>query len=76
MANILVRDLPEGVHAALQAKAKKRHQSLQQYLSEELRNLAGRRDVNEILDEIDSRTGGEVGLSQAVQDLRSERERQ
>jgi len=38
MPNILVRDVPDDVHAALQRKAEHRHQSLQQYLAVELRH--------------------------------------
>lgn len=76
MPNVLVRDLPDDVHAALQRKAEERHQSLQQYLTSELRRLAERQEVSEVLDEIDHRHGGRVGLHQAVQDLSGERARQ
>ena len=75
MPNVLVRDLPEGVHAALQRKAQQRHQSLQQYLSSELRLLAERRQISDVLDGVDERRGGTVGLRQAVDDLRDERSR-
>ena len=40
MVNVLVRDLPEGVHARLVAEAKERGQSLQQYLRSALVRLA------------------------------------
>ncbi|MFN2617724.1 MAG: hypothetical protein ABR581_11495, partial [Thermoleophilaceae bacterium] len=40
MSNILVRGLPEDVHAALQRRAERRGQSLQQYLVQELTRLA------------------------------------
>lgn len=69
MPNVLVRDLPDDVHQALQRKAERRHQSLQQYLSVELRLLAERQQISDILDEVESRRGGRVGLSQAVNDL-------
>lgn len=73
MSNILVRNVPDDVHAALQRKAELRHQSLQQYLTSELRRLAERRQVSEILDGVEAHAGGRVGLRQAVQDLGEER---
>jgi plasmid stability protein len=73
MPNVLVRDVPEDVHAALQRKAERRHQSLQQYLAAELRNLATRRQVSDVLDDVDTRHGGRVGFAQAADDLADER---
>lgn len=75
MPNVLVRDLPDDVHAALQRKAERRHQSLQQYLTAELRHLAERPQLDDILDDIEKRHGGRVGLRQAVEDLAGERAR-
>lgn len=76
MSNVLVRDLPDDVHAALQRKAERRHQSLQQYLTVELRRLAERRQLDNVLDDVEQRSGGRVGLSVALDDLEDERERQ
>jgi hypothetical protein len=73
MANVLVRDVPEDVHAALQRKAERAHQSLQQYLAVELRRLAEQRSLGEVLDEIEAQRGGRVGLQEAVADLDGER---
>jgi plasmid stability protein len=75
MANLLVRDVPDGVHAALQRRAEQRGQSLQQYLAGELRRLAERPSLEEVLDRIERHRGGRVGLRQAVEDLRDERAR-
>jgi hypothetical protein len=75
MPNILVRDIPEDVHAALQRRAERRGQSLQQYLSGELRRLADRPGLEEVLDRIDRRRGGRVGLAQAAEDLADDRAR-
>lgn len=75
MANVLVRDLPEDVHAALQRRAERRGQSLQQYLAAELKRLADRPTLEEVLDRIDRRQGGSVGLRRAAADLAEERER-
>ena len=53
MPNVLVRDVPEDVHTALQRRAEQRGQSLQQYLAGELRRLAERPSVDEVLDRIE-----------------------
>ena len=73
--NVLVRDLPDDVHAALQRRAERRGQSLQQYLAGELRRLAEQPTVDEVLEGIEQRRGGAVGLAQAAEDLRDERAR-
>ena len=69
MPNLLVRDVPDEVHAALQRRADRRGQSLQQFLTGELRRLAERPSVDEVLDRIESHRGGRVGLAQAADDL-------
>lgn len=68
-----VRDVPAGVHAALQRRAERRGQSLQQFLAAELRRLAERPSVDEVLDRIGQRSGGRVGLRTAAEDLAEER---
>ena len=73
MPNVLVRDVPDEVHSALQRKAKQRHQSLQQYLSAELRLLAARRSIDDVLDDVDAQRGGRVGFAAASADLDEER---
>ncbi|MPZ14862.1 MAG: hypothetical protein GEU73_10650 [Chloroflexi bacterium] len=75
MPNVLVRDIPEDVHAALQRRAEQRGQSLQQYLASELKRLAERPTLDEVLDRIDRRRGGHVGFRRAVEDLGEERAR-
>jgi plasmid stability protein len=75
MPNVLVRDVPEEVHAALQRRAERRGQSLQQYLAAELRRLAERPSIDEVLDRIDRQQGGQVGFRQAVEDLAEDRTR-
>jgi antitoxin FitA len=73
MPNVLVRDLPDDVHAALQHRAEQRGQSLQQYLAGELVRLAERPTTDELFDRIARRRGGKVGLKRAVADLEGER---
>jgi len=69
MSNILVRDLPDEVHRALQLRAERRGQSLQQYLSAELTRLVERPTTDELFERVGRRRGGKVGLAQAVADL-------
>lgn len=73
MPNVLVRDLPDDVHAALQNKAARRHQSLQQYLVLELRHLANRQSILDVLDDVEEQSGGRVGFETALGDLDDER---
>ena len=73
MPNVLVRDLPDDVHAELQRRAEARGQSLQRYLAAELTRLTSTPPLEEVLERISSRRGGFVGLGQAVSDLDAER---
>jgi plasmid stability protein len=75
MTNLLVRDLPDDVHAALSQRAKREGQSLQQYLTRELIRIARQPTVGEVLDRIGQRNGGSVGFSEAVNALAAERSR-
>jgi hypothetical protein len=75
MPNVLIRDVPESVHLRLQTRADQHGQSLQQYLVGELRRLAERPSMDEVLGRIATRRGGSIGLAQAVQDLAGERDR-
>jgi hypothetical protein len=73
--NVLVRDLPDDVHAQLQRRAEAAGQSLQQYLTTELTRLATTPTITEVLERIGRRRGGRVGLATAVADLHDERTR-
>jgi plasmid stability protein len=75
MANLLVRDLPDDVHAVLQQRAKQEGRSLQQYVTRELTRIAQRPSLGDLLDRIERRVGGTVGFTQAVTDLDQERSR-
>jgi hypothetical protein len=75
MPNVLVRGVSEEVHAALQRRAEERGQSLQQYLAGELKRLAERPTLSEVLDRIERRRGGRIGLGQAAEDIAEERTR-
>jgi plasmid stability protein len=73
MPNILVRDLPDDVHGALQRRAEQHGQSLQQYLTNELTRLVERPTPEELFARVARRQGGKVGLGQAVVDLEGDR---
>ncbi len=73
MPNILVRDLPDDVHGALQRRAQQQGRSLQQYLTDELTRMVERPTPEELFARVSRRTGGKVGLERAVADLEGER---
>jgi len=74
MKSVLIRDVPDDVHAALRSRAEREGKSLQQYLVEELRRVASRPTLSEVLDRIErERAGGRVGFDTAVDDLESGR---
>ena len=73
MPNVLVRDLPDDVHASLQRRAESAGQSLQQYLATELTRLASMPTMADLLARISLRNGGRVGLERAVADIDEER---
>jgi antitoxin FitA len=71
--NVLVRDLPEPVHAVLTQRAAAQGVSLQQYLTAELGRLAERPTSAEVLARVARRSGGRIGLAAAVRDVAAER---
>ena len=73
MPNVLVRDLPAEVHAQLQRRAESQGKSLQQYLAGELTRLAERPTLDEVLNRVERRDGGQVGFDRAVADLTEDR---
>ena len=73
MPSVLVRNIPTDVHAALRRNAEAQGKSLQQYLAAELTRLANKPTLDEVLDRIERRRGGKVGLTEAVADLEEER---
>lgn len=75
MPNLLVRDVPVDVHAELQRRAERHGQSLQQYLTDELQRLVARPELDDLLDRIERRRGGRVGLAQAAVDVADGRAR-
>lgn len=72
MASVLVRDLPDEVHRELVRRAAASGQSLQHYLAGQLTQLVETPTLEDVLQRIESRSGGRVG-AEAVTDLADER---
>jgi hypothetical protein len=72
MPNVLIRDLPDEIHAGLQRRAEAAGQSLQQFLAGELTRLATTPTMSDVLERIGRRRGGSVGFDTAVRDLDDE----
>ena len=75
MPNVLIRDLPDDIHANLQRRAQQAGKSLQQYLTQELSRVAQSPTLDEVLARIAQRSGGQVGFQTALDDLQDERGR-
>jgi len=75
MANIQVRDVPIEVHEALVRRAELAGQSLQQYLTAQLTEIASRPTMEEMLDRIEGRSKGRLSRRDAIDALESERAR-
>lgn len=76
MPNVLVRDVPDDIHAALSAapSGAGSHSSGISWVG--FHRLVERPSLDEILDQLDGHSGGSVGLAQAVADIHEERARQ
>ncbi len=75
MPNVLVRDLPDPVHRELERRARDAGQSLQQFLTAHLSQLAEQPTINDVFAALEAESGGRVGLDQAVENLHAERNR-
>ncbi len=75
MPNVQIREVPEEVHEALVRKAELAGQSLQQYLSIQLAQLAVTPSVDEVMARIESRPKGRVSRASAIAAIQDERAR-
>ncbi|MBS1698812.1 MAG: hypothetical protein JST25_10480 [Actinobacteria bacterium] len=73
MPNVLIRDLDPSVHSVLSARAESRGQSLQQYLTAELTQLAARPTLPEILAELAQRPARDIPRDAIVEAVRDGR---
>ena len=74
MPSIQVKDVPDEVHAVLRRRAAAAGQSLQEYLLTRLRDEANTPTVEEVLERIEHRSGGRVGLRAAARAVRADRD--
>jgi hypothetical protein len=65
MPNVLIRDLPDGVHRELTRRAEREGRSLQQYLTGVLISLATTPTLDDVLDHLDRQHGGRLGFVEA-----------
>ncbi len=74
MTTIQVRHVPPVTHAVLRRRAAERGMSMQEYLVTLLGELASKPTVEEVLRRAGGRAGGRVGLAEAAETLRAERD--
>lgn len=74
MPSVQIKNVPDDVHRELRRRAAANSQSLQEYLLTVLVEQARQADLDEILDRIDTLSGGSVPLSFAVEAVRADRD--
>ncbi|MFT4035809.1 MAG: hypothetical protein QM679_09585 [Patulibacter sp.] len=74
MPSVQIKDVPDDTHRVLKQRAASSHQSLQEYLRERLIAEASRPTVDEVLSRAGGRAGGSISLSEAVAEVRSDRD--
>jgi len=75
MPNVLIRDVPDDVHAELTYRASNAGQSLQHYLKTELERLARTPTLASVLADIEAYDGDNViGFERAVSLIREARD--
>ncbi len=72
--SIQVKDVPDDVHAVLRRRAAAAGQSLQEYLLARLRDDAQTPTIDEVLERIEHRSGGKLGLRAAARAVRADRD--
>ncbi len=71
--SIQVKDVPDDVHAVLRRRAAAAGQSLQEYLLALLSDQAQTPTLTEVFERVGHRTGGRLGLAEAVEAVRADR---
>ncbi|MGH3940016.1 MAG: FitA-like ribbon-helix-helix domain-containing protein [Pseudonocardiaceae bacterium] len=74
MPSIQVRNVSSGTHAVLRRRAAERGLSLQEYLVALLDDIAAKPTVAEVLRRAGGRAGGRIGLQEAADELRADRD--
>jgi plasmid stability protein len=75
MTSVQVKGVPDDVHATLRRRAATAGQSLQEYLLARLIAEARQPTLEEVLDRVAERSGGSVAFTDAVEQLRTDRDR-
>ncbi|MYB10044.1 MAG: hypothetical protein F4Y28_08700 [Acidimicrobiia bacterium] len=75
MPNVQVRNVPDEVHSVLVRRAQNAGQSLQQYLSDQLSQMASRPTIEEVFERIEGRRLGRISSEDVVAALDAERAR-
>lgn len=75
MTSVQIKGVPEETHAVLRQRAARAHQSLQEYLLGLLVREASTPTLDEVLDRVASRIGGELSLGLAAQAVMDDRAR-
>lgn len=75
MPNVQVRNVPDEVHSVLVRRAQKAGQSLQQYLSNQLSQMASHPTIEEVFERIEGRRLGKISSEDVVAALDAERAR-
>lgn len=75
MPNVQVRNVPDEVHSVLVRRARQAGQSLQQYLSDQLSQMASHPTMEEVFERIEGRSLGRITSEDAVAALEAERAR-
>ena len=74
MPSLQVKGVPDEVHAVLRRRAALAGQSLQEYMLSVLQEFASTPTLDEVLDRIEHRSGGDVSLETATEMVRADRE--
>lgn len=74
MPSVQIKSVPDDVHHILRRRAAAAGQSLQEYLLARLTDEARHDTLDELLDRVEDRAGGEVSLSTAAAALREDRD--
>lgn len=75
MPSVQIKGVPPETHAVLTRRARAAHQSLQEYLRSRLIREAASPTVDEVLERAAHRSSGRVTFEQAVEALKSDRDR-
>lgn len=74
MPSVQIKNVPEETHAVLRRRAAAARQSLQEYLRSRLIDEASRPTMNELLDQVELRTGGSLTPKEAADLIRDDRD--